>query len=562
MKPVGSSAGGFGSILAGLGTHMNAKKNCLDSVYFHSALQKKLRKHVTGVSVINLSASPLSFEDVVSTGLVFTHISDVDDNNAILLPSSNFSDSKHLLLAKSRVLEKQSFNLTKSFAFNIELSAVPKLSLKKARELAIHEKIMANNDVRQVNKLLDQDFVHVAKAVKNKQSWVFRDLHQILLYTLPVGTTAHDLSNLLESYGGKTCFIGHNPSSYVCNRCVIVCFGNEASKLSAISSVLVYKDVNLCWAGFFLACCAKCKQLGHIFMECSLSGNSGACVSFGGKTWAQVAGGSFSHVVFSVSSGVGVSFGGKPSLLVSFPSDVSGLSDCLAALECSLELLTDQVSDILKRLNGVELVSLAPLSCVFLLAVSVPKMLVSNSDMLVDSVLASSNPLPSNVDVSDAGFGFSISKVLTTKVGGLESKLSALDASVDTVLIADRFDGIHIFMSGLDKRFFGAGVAIIMDSSLVHHVSKVEEVSSRVISVWLLFKGKLSVTFLRLYAGAFFEIRAVVMSVSLGGLLDVCLNSLHKQANRDHWKFKIKDAGCAQWAKFKNLLLAKLIVTG
>ncbi|KAG9289772.1 hypothetical protein G9A89_015352, partial [Geosiphon pyriformis] len=54
----------------------------------------------------------------------------------------------------------------------------------------------------------------------------------------------------------------------------------------------------------------------------------------------------------------------------------------------------------------------------------------------------------------------------------------------------------------LDKDFIGAGVAIIMDNSLAYYVSKVEEVSGRVVSIQLLFKGKLSVTLLGLYAGA------------------------------------------------------------
>ncbi|KAG9292209.1 hypothetical protein G9A89_023929 [Geosiphon pyriformis] len=79
-----------------------------------------------------------------------------------------------------------------------------------------------------------------------------------------MGTTAHDLSDLLDSYGGKTCFIGRNPSSYVHDKCTMVCFDNETSKLAAISSVSVYKGVNLHWAGLFLACCAKCKQFDHI----------------------------------------------------------------------------------------------------------------------------------------------------------------------------------------------------------------------------------------------------------------------------------------------------------
>ncbi|KAG9296498.1 hypothetical protein G9A89_015090 [Geosiphon pyriformis] len=56
--------------------------------------------------------------------------------------------------------------------------------------------------------------------------------------------------------------------------------------------------------------------------------------------------------------------------------------------------------------------------------------------------------------------------------------------------------------------------------------------------------------------------RAVMVLVSLGGLLDVQLNSLHKQANKDRWKFKIKNADCAGWAKFKDLSSTKLLSLG
>ncbi|KAG9305772.1 hypothetical protein G9A89_001060 [Geosiphon pyriformis] len=102
------------------------------------------------------------------------------------------------------------------------------------------------------------------------------------------------------------------------------------SKLTAISSISVYKDVNLHWAGLFLACCVQYKQFGHIFVDCSMGGNSGnygrhvvnlqdqICLAniykkkqapimhsvlFGGKTWAQIASGSPFCVISLVLSG-------------------------------------------------------------------------------------------------------------------------------------------------------------------------------------------------------------------------------------------------------------------
>ncbi|KAG9300425.1 hypothetical protein G9A89_010050 [Geosiphon pyriformis] len=58
-----------------------------------------------------------------------------------------------------------------------------------------------------------------------------------------------------------------------------------------------------------------------------------------------------------------------------------------------------------------------------------------------------------------------------------------------------------VFTSGLDVEFHGAEVAIIMNNSLAWHVSKVDEVLGHLISVRLLFKNKLSVMILGLYAG-------------------------------------------------------------
>ncbi|KAG9294353.1 hypothetical protein G9A89_001858 [Geosiphon pyriformis] len=73
--------------------------------------------------------------------------------------------------------------------------------------------------------------------------------------------------------------------------------------------------------------------------------------------------------------------------------------------------------------------------------------------------------------------------------------------------IINKFNGVRIFSSGVDKSFFGARVAIIMSNSLACYVSKIEEVSGRIISVRLLFKGKLSVMILGLYASVSAEMR-------------------------------------------------------
>ncbi|KAG9307733.1 hypothetical protein G9A89_023298 [Geosiphon pyriformis] len=68
--------------------------------------------------------------------------------------------------------------------------------------------------------------------------------------------------------------------------------------------------------------------------------------------------------------------------------------------------------------------------------------------------------------------------------------------------LANKFDGIWVFTSGLDSGSLGTGVLIVMNSSLVKHVYKISEVPGQLLSIKLLFKNKLSVFILGLYASA------------------------------------------------------------
>ncbi|KAG9304133.1 hypothetical protein G9A89_019695 [Geosiphon pyriformis] len=388
-----------------------------------------------------------------------------DDDDVLMLPFSKFASS--VLLIKSHAADTCSFKPVKFFTLDIKLSAVPgktnsnkliaastlskfpdiiksfftsELSLKKAREMVINEKIFVNNDIRKVNSSLDQEVivkeilvdlfrsaieavfskfsrivsiklqligfwqkalveykssemanliiaqwsvlvrknsVRVAKAINNKQT--------ALLYTLPTGTTAYDLSGLLELYSEKTCFIGWNPSSYVRDRCIIICFGNEVSKLVAIGSVLVFKGANLHWTGLSLVCCTACKQFGHVSGVCFVDNNSeshGKCV----------------------------------------------ISD-------QDQILADQVSGILKKLSFVDLVSLASLSNGVSPVVSVFAASVVGLDMaLNDGSTLSVFPF-SGTGKSAAVLSSSGSRVLTSKVDGLEFKMSALEALIGAVLV-------------------------------------------------------------------------------------------------------------------------------
>ncbi|KAG9290639.1 hypothetical protein G9A89_011602 [Geosiphon pyriformis] len=530
-------------------------------------------------------------------------------------------------------------------------------------------------------------------AVGDRETWASRDWFKTLLFTLPVGMTAYDLGNLLKEADGKTCII--NWSFEMDNRvyCAVVGFDSKEKLEAVFRTEPIFGSVRLSWARLGLVWCEKYGRFGHSALECdasdvfvpvpSIALKKGRHVFsvdcfhlaklytkknvpishsavFGGKSWAQMV--SFASFAGGSSSGSGFGFG--PSL-----SGALGL----VSLGCSVGLLADQVSGILRKLNFVELVPMVLSFDTSSLVGSVPVAPVLDSDMVLDGVLTlPSSPL-SNAEL-DGGFSSSNSKILTTKVGGLESKMLALEASVSSVLedvvhwhcnsgnlIADKFDRVRIFSSELNKGFVGAKVVIIMNSLLARHVSKIEEIPDQVILVRLLFKDKLSVIVLGLYTGAspgihfrqasevnsfiakavnvsnfvvlgenfnenesgrsasygfclglglvnslaghqlakastwsnsrgiektidyilvsenlfsavakhwvgsvseFFDIdhKAVMVSVSLGGLLDVQLNSLCKQANKDCWKFKVKNADASKWSEFRDCVSAKLLL--
>ncbi|KAG9299723.1 hypothetical protein G9A89_013083 [Geosiphon pyriformis] len=54
--------------------------------------------------------------------------------------------------------------------------------------------------------------------------------------------------------------------------------------------------------------------------------------------------------------------------------------------------------------------------------------------------------------------------------------------------------------------------------------------------------------------------KAVSASVGLGGLLDVHLSSIRKQANKNCWKFDIKSADEAKWSEFKDATAANAVM--
>ncbi|KAG9285950.1 hypothetical protein G9A89_002370 [Geosiphon pyriformis] len=274
--------------------------------------------------------------------------------------------------------------------------------------------------------LIGKDSVCVAKTVGDCETWAFKDQFRVLLFTLLVGITVHDLGTLLEEAGGKTCVINCSLETGNKTCCAVVCFESDEAMESAFCTEPIFGGVKLSWAKLDLVCCKQCKKFGHSALECDAEVASASqspksfkkpanldtrlqlaklyakkkvpisCpVAFGGKSWAQVV------LVASVSHG---SHDGSGSGSLLFGASSSGgtfpplsmvdspLGTCLAHLEHFVELLSDQISNILFCLDNLSLVPSAPPSSVIpLVGTSYPSisdsLMVANSDLGFNMVL-------------------------------------------------------------------------------------------------------------------------------------------------------------------------------
>ncbi|KAG9301079.1 hypothetical protein G9A89_012462 [Geosiphon pyriformis] len=451
------------------------------------------------------------------------------------------------------VKEKLCFEPIKSFVLDIGLSAIPRnslcnklksiiwasftsnSSLALTKQLAVFENLVINADLKKFGIYLSKLAIEsalITGLVVSKWSILLdlRNSYCALLYTLLMGMTAHNLLDLIQSYGGKTCYISRNLESYTQTHCAVVCFDSDNTREAAICFTLVFRSVNLVWAGLFFPKCAVCGNFGHVLFGCkSGEKNSGQdsikkkflcsdlnkrrlvliyakkqapvsyLVFFSGVTWASVVS-SFPKNLYSTSlaetnSGIGS--------VASLMSVVTFLALCVSVLKHSLKNVSDQVANILCKLNR-------------LLAVLLVNSTVSSTpkhnpmlNMTVNALLFVS-PISGVVTAISQNISPSGAHVLTAKIGGLEANLVVLENSVKAILCkldffcsgSGMFPGVKVFTSGLDAGFLGAGVILIINKNLAKHVSKIFEILGRLLMVCLLFKNKQSVSVLGLYTKA------------------------------------------------------------
>ncbi|KAG9300723.1 hypothetical protein G9A89_023521 [Geosiphon pyriformis] len=316
--------------------------------------------------------------------------------------------------------------------------------------------------------LIRKDAVQVARSDLDKESWDTRDQHRVLLYTLPMGTTAHDIWD----------FIGFA-------RCAVICFDFAESLNAIVGTTPVLRGANLRWSCLVSAKCAKCGKSGHTLLGCAVDKSRLAAIY--AKQSAPVA--------------RPVSFGGlswmKPSLLV-----LMKVNDKFAALEHSLASLAEQVGKLAKRLDALgPMVSQPSPGCQPLV---IPSLQNQRADIVMSKGLGAATS--GEIVVGAVSFDVSLISKLedsmnlvwnfaTCNVRGMNNlakqddvihwhmeKNNLVFIFTESKLrgkicpwIVNKYDGVRVFTSGLESGYLGAGVAVIMNSSLARHVCKVSE---------------------------------------------------------------------------------------
>ncbi|KAG9300287.1 hypothetical protein G9A89_011360 [Geosiphon pyriformis] len=370
--------------------------------------------------------------------------------------------------------------------------------------------------------------MHVARSNIDKESWDARDVYKALLYTLPIGTNAHNIWNYIVSVGGKTCVIDYYLVSYAWTKCATVCFDSAELLDAVIRTTSVLRSVNLHWSHLGFSKCAKYRKMSHTSLDCAVNGNFSS-----GKPSSR----SFLNMDKSRLAIIYVKHLALIAHLIAFDemkpilSDISDIEKRFVVLENSLASLMGQIGKLAKRLESFVLAVSQPSSGCQLLVTPPSQNWVGDVVMGESSGKATSGETAAILDSSASSEikklenileRLSALKIAMCNVKGMNNLAKQNDiicwhkemnnlisVVIETKLrdkicpwIMNKFNGVQVFTSGLDSGYLGSGVAIIMDNSLVRHVCKISKVSSQLLSLKLLFKNNLSVSILGLYAGA------------------------------------------------------------
>ncbi|KAG9284302.1 hypothetical protein G9A89_002112 [Geosiphon pyriformis] len=279
------------------------------------------------------------------------------------------------------------------------------------------------------------------------------------------------------SVGGKTCVIDHYLVSYAQARCATVCFDPAELLDAVIETMSVLKEANLHWSYFVSAKCAECKKLGHMLLTCPVGGKKN--VSSGASLWKTLL--DLDKTGFSLEM--------KPIPLVS-----SELSDRFATLECNFTSLTEHIDMLAKRLDTPE-----PMNQEADIVMSESLGVVTSSETVAGVVVFNSVVI---LKMKETLNNFLITVIsLSAKIDNTGKEQFSF--YFHRIKVKREDSPLNLFTSGLKSGYLGAGVVVVMNSFLTRHICKISEVPGQLLSIKLLFKNKLSVSILGLYAEVF-----------------------------------------------------------
>ncbi|KAG9297969.1 hypothetical protein G9A89_018797 [Geosiphon pyriformis] len=448
----------------------------------------------------------------------------------------------------------------KLFALDINFSVVKdKLAMAKTQVIrklfsivydwvVVIKKILIDTPKKIIVVALSK-FVHVTITVGDRNTWASKNCFRALLFTLSMGTTAHNFDTLLDKVDEKTCIINYSLESGNQICCTIIGFKSdnklESTRLDLVQyekygrfghsalecdipNVLVFLSLKTFKRTVFVTSHLQLARLyakKNVFISCS--------AAFDGKFWAQVVLVNFSSYVSSISFSASSFFSGVLALSGPYSSvfdNVFSLCTCLVSLKCSLELLTDQIFGLIQKFNNVEMVLLASLLYFCSLTDFSPTGLDSNMDLVLGNfnMVLSPPPLPSISNISVLGQNnlcwFSFYNVETVvcwlKFLGLfffpmsclvwkfaiynVKNLNNLAKQNDAIRWhKNSCNSVSVFTKTKLKNseHFGLGVVIVLNKNFACYMCKILEIPGHLISVYLLFAGRASVTILGLYAG-------------------------------------------------------------
>ncbi|KAG9304026.1 hypothetical protein G9A89_005936 [Geosiphon pyriformis] len=316
-----------------------------------------------------------------------------------------------------------------------------------------------------------------------------------------MGTTAHNFETLLKGANEKTCII--NQSLETGNRicCAVVGFNSDEKLESAFHTKPIFGSVKLSWTS---------------------------------------------------SLGLSSSSPFVPICNVS-------LSDYLASLECSLELLTDQISGITCKLNDMKLVSLISILFPLVLAVLKATNLDLGSNMILDGPKIVEE-IPDWVISMKLLFKGKQSVMILDLYAGVSAKVrfsQTLDVNSSIVKVVNT--NTFVVLGGNfneDSAKKSTSFKFCLNLRLVNSFHKHSLVKVLTWSNFRSIKKVINFIFVnqdmasaiadhRVFSvSKFFDTnyKTVSIAIGLGGLLNFHLSVEQRQANRDRWKFRIKDA--------------------